>query len=141
MAQKILIVINDAPYGTEKAFNAFRMAMTLQKEHQDVEIRIFLLADAVFCAIPIQKTPSGYYNIKRMLQSIINKGGKIKACGSCSEAHGVDGLELLAIRQVMPVGKKGIEIGIGSGIFAEQLDINYGVDPSGSMLDLAKKRN
>jgi len=48
--------------------------------------------------------------------------------------------ELLAIRQVMPVGKKGIEIGIGSGIFAEQLCINFGIDPSDSMLDLARKR-
>jgi len=28
--QKILIIINDAPYGTEKAYNALRMAMTLQ---------------------------------------------------------------------------------------------------------------
>jgi uncharacterized protein involved in oxidation of intracellular sulfur len=27
----ILIVINDAPYGTEKAYNALRIAMTLQK--------------------------------------------------------------------------------------------------------------
>jgi len=34
--QKILIIVNDAPYGTEKAYNAFRMAMTLQKEHKDV---------------------------------------------------------------------------------------------------------
>lgn len=48
--------------------------------------------------------------------------------------------ELFAIRQVMPVGKKGIEIGIGSGIFAEQLGINFGIDPSDSMLDLARKR-
>ena len=31
--QKILIIINDAPYGTEKAYNALRMAMTMQKEH------------------------------------------------------------------------------------------------------------
>ena len=49
--------------------------------------------------------------------------------------------ELLAISQVMPIGKKGIEIGIGSGIFAEQLGINYGIDPSDSMLDLARRRN
>ena len=49
--------------------------------------------------------------------------------------------ELLAIRQVMPEGKKGIEIGIGSGIFAEQLGIDFGIDPSDSMLDLARKRN
>lgn len=48
--------------------------------------------------------------------------------------------ELIAIRQMMPVGKKGVEIGIGSGIFAEQLGINFGIDPSDSMLDLARKR-
>jgi uncharacterized protein involved in oxidation of intracellular sulfur len=75
---KILIVINDAPYGTEKAFNALRMAMTLQKEHTEVEVLIFLLADSVGCAIPNQKTPTGYYNIERMLKSVIAKGAKIK---------------------------------------------------------------
>jgi uncharacterized protein involved in oxidation of intracellular sulfur len=46
--QKILIIINDAPYGTEKAYNALRMAMTLQKEYkEEVAVKIFLLADAV----------------------------------------------------------------------------------------------
>jgi uncharacterized protein involved in oxidation of intracellular sulfur len=46
---KILIIINDAPYETEKAHNALRMAMTLQKDHgEKVEIKIFLFADAVF---------------------------------------------------------------------------------------------
>lgn len=49
--------------------------------------------------------------------------------------------ELLALRQVVPVGKKGIEIGIGSGIFAEQLNICFGIDPSDNMLKVAKKRN
>jgi len=33
---KTLIIINDAPYGTEKAYNALRMAMMLQKEHAEV---------------------------------------------------------------------------------------------------------
>ncbi len=32
---KVLIIINDAPYGTEKAYNALRLAMALQKEHAD----------------------------------------------------------------------------------------------------------
>ncbi len=92
---RILIVINDAPYGTEKAYNALRMAMTLQKEHSEVEIRIFLLADAVGCALPNQKTPQGYYNIERMLRSVINNGGLVKACGGCSEARGISNLSLI----------------------------------------------
>ncbi len=90
-----LIIINDAPYGTEKAYNALRMAMMLQKEHPEVEVRIFLLADAVTCALPNQITPQGYYNIERMLRAVISKGGQVKACGTCSEARGLKGLPLL----------------------------------------------
>ncbi len=94
--QKILIIINDAPYGTEKAYNALRMAMTLQKEHGDkVEIKIFLLADAVFCGLPNQNTPNGYYNIERMLKSVIKKGGEVKSCGGCSQARGIAEIEFI----------------------------------------------
>ena len=91
----ILIVINDAPYGTEKAYNALRMAMTLQKENPSLNLKIFLLADAVGCAIPEQNTPQGYYNIERMLKNIIKKGGKVKACGGCSQARGISRLPLI----------------------------------------------
>jgi uncharacterized protein involved in oxidation of intracellular sulfur len=97
---KILLIINDAPYGSEKAYNALRMAMSLQKEHSEVEVLIFLMADAVTCALPNQSTPQGYYNIERMLNSVIIKGGQVKACGSCSEVRGIKGLEL----------KEGVEI-------------------------------
>jgi uncharacterized protein involved in oxidation of intracellular sulfur len=94
--QKILIIINDAPYGTEKAYNALRLAMTLQKEHGDnVEIKIFLLADAVTCGLPNQKTPNGYYNIEKMLKLVIRNGAEVKSCGGCSEARGIDKLEFI----------------------------------------------
>lgn len=92
---RILFIINDAPYGSEKAYNALRMAMALQKDYPDVEVRIFLLADAVTCALPNQTTQQGYYNIERMLKAVINKGGQVKACGTCSEARGVKGINLL----------------------------------------------
>ena len=48
--------------------------------------------------------------------------------------------ELLALKQVVPVDKKGVEIGIGSGIFAEQFGIRFGIDPSEKMLEYAQKR-
>ncbi len=93
---KLLFIINDAPYGSEKAYNALRMAIALQKEHAEaVEIRVFLLADAVTCSLPNQSTPQGYYNIERMLKSVISKGGLVKACGTCSEARGIKGLTLI----------------------------------------------
>jgi uncharacterized protein involved in oxidation of intracellular sulfur len=94
--QKILIIINDAPYGTEKAYNALRMAMTLQKEHgEQVEVKIFLLADAVTCGLPNQKTPDGFYNIERMLKSVIRNGGEVKSCGGCAKARGIDELKFI----------------------------------------------
>ncbi len=94
-AEKILLIINDAPYGTEKAYNALRLAMTLQKDRPDVGVRVFLMADAVTCALPNQTTPQGYYNIERMLGSVIRRGGEVKACGTCSESRGIKGLKLI----------------------------------------------
>jgi uncharacterized protein involved in oxidation of intracellular sulfur len=91
----ILFIVNDAPYGSEKAYNALRMAMTLQKEHPDVQVRIFLMADAVTCGLPGQATPQGYYNIERMLKSVLAKGGEIHACGSCVDARGLRGAGLI----------------------------------------------
>ena len=92
---KILIIINDAPYGTEKAYNALRLAMQIQKDYQNTEVNIFLMADAVFCAIPNQNTPNGYYNIERMLKSVVLKNGQIKICTSCVEARGLKDLKFI----------------------------------------------
>ncbi len=102
----ILLILNDAPYGTEKAYNALRLAMTLQKEQADARVQIFLMADAVTCALANQTPPQGYYNVERMLKSIIAKGGQVKACGTCSEARGVkqapliEGVEISTMSQL-----------------------------------------
>lgn len=90
-----LIVIHDAPYGNEKAYNAMRHAMTIQKEHSDVGVRIFLMADAVTCAVKNQITTSGYYNIERMIKSILLNGGEVKLCGTCMDARGFKDIQLL----------------------------------------------
>lgn len=92
---KILILINDAPYGTEKAYNALRLANQLSKEHETVKVRIFLMADAANCAVANQITPNGYYNIERMLKFSLRKGAKVKICGSCADARGLKGIELI----------------------------------------------
>ncbi len=86
----ILLILNDAPYGSEKVYNALRLAMKLQQEHAEAEIRVFLMADAVTAALPAQTTPQGYYNIERMLKAVMGKKGSIKACGTCVEARGLD---------------------------------------------------
>lgn len=92
---KIIIIINDAPYGTEKAYNALRLANQLGKDHETVEVRIFLMADGANCAIANQATPNGYYNIERMLKFSLTKGAKVKICGSCAEARGLKNVQLI----------------------------------------------
>ena len=97
---QLLLILNDAPYGTEKAYNALRLTMTLQREHAGTEVRIFLLGDAVTCALPNQTTPQGYYNLERMLKAVISKGASVKACESCIEARGLRELTLIEGVQV-----------------------------------------
>lgn len=92
---KTTIIINDAPYGSEKAYNALRIAIQLQKDNPQSEVRIFLMADSATCAISGQGIPQGYYNIETMLSAIIFKGGKVKICGSCANARGLKEIKLI----------------------------------------------
>lgn len=48
--------------------------------------------------------------------------------------------EILAIQQAIPKNKTGIEIGVGTGRFAEPLNIKFGVEPSENMARLAEQR-
>ena len=48
--------------------------------------------------------------------------------------------ELEAIKKVLPEKGKGLEIGVGTGRFAQALGIKFGIDPSIEMLKIAKKR-
>jgi uncharacterized protein involved in oxidation of intracellular sulfur len=71
--KKHLFIINDAPYGNERPYNALRHAMNLIKR-EFVQVKVFLVADAVYCARNEQKTPEGYYNIERMIKSMAKRG-------------------------------------------------------------------
>jgi len=68
-----LFIINDAAYGNERPYNALRLAMNLAKL-PDTHVQVFLMGDGVNSAIVGQKTPNGYYNVERMLQSIARQG-------------------------------------------------------------------
>ena len=48
--------------------------------------------------------------------------------------------EINAIREIIPDFKNGIEIGVGSGRFAEPLGIKFGIEPSSKMRKIARER-
>lgn len=90
---KILIIINDPPYGTERAYNALRLAGSLGKR-EGISVRVFLLGDAAACAKAGQSVPTGYYNLERMLGGVIKRGGQVGVCGSCMDARGLTDSDL-----------------------------------------------
>jgi len=70
---QVLVIINDGPYGNERAHNALRLALNLAKRPQ-VVVRLYLVGDGVSCPQRGQSTPDGYYNIERMIRSLAPQG-------------------------------------------------------------------
>ena len=91
---KALLILNDPPYGTERCYNGLRLAGALAKR-EGTEVRIFLIADAVGCAVAGQVLPNGYYRLDRMLVGAIRHGAEVGACGSCMDARAIDDAELV----------------------------------------------
>ncbi len=83
------ILFNDPPYGTERCYNALRLAGALLKQDPKPEITVFLMADAVVAARRGQKTPDGYYNLERMLKRVVVGKGDVLLCGTCMDARGM----------------------------------------------------
>lgn len=88
-----LIIINDPPYGTERLYNALRLAQALLT--RDSEVTVFLMGDAVAGAKLGQKTPDGFYNTERMVRRVTNKG-RVLLCGTCMDARGITEEETVA---------------------------------------------
>ncbi len=71
--RKFLVVVNNGPYGDERAYNALRLALNLAKR-PGTALRIFLTGDGVLCALKGQKTPTGYYNVETMIKALVERG-------------------------------------------------------------------
>lgn len=89
---KTLFILNDAPYGSERSYNALRLARALSKEPEQT-VQIFLMGDAVACAKAGQQVPNGYYNIGDMVGMA---GGEVGLCGSCMDARGLSNDQIVS---------------------------------------------
>jgi uncharacterized protein involved in oxidation of intracellular sulfur len=71
--QKLVLVVNDGPYGNERAYNGLRLALNLARR-TDIAMQVFLVGDGVACARSGQKTPDGYYNVERLIKALARRG-------------------------------------------------------------------
>jgi len=87
-SMKVLLVLNRNPYdGTDVTWNALRLGEQLLNE--GVELMLFLMNDSVDLARDGIEPPEGYLNLTQMLQGFIERGVRVKVCGTCLVRCGV----------------------------------------------------
>lgn len=93
--QKLLFIINSAPYGNETFFSGLRLALQMQEQHKEkTEIRIFLMSDAVTAGLAKQNPVEGYH-VQQMLEILTAQGAIVKLCKTCTNARGITHLTLV----------------------------------------------
>ncbi|HHV85345.1 MAG TPA: DsrE family protein [Petrimonas sp.] len=75
----------------EKAWNAFRFAVTAKKKGH--EVKAFLMGEAVECEGLIDEK----YNVDEQLNKFIEVGGEILACGTCLKSRQLESTEACPI--------------------------------------------
>ncbi|HBU70497.1 MAG TPA: sulfur reduction protein DsrE [Elusimicrobia bacterium] len=73
---------------SETVWNAFRLGNFALKEKD--QVKVFLLAKGVEC----EALDSERFKVKEQMQSLVDAGGKILACGTCLKIRNSQGSEL-----------------------------------------------
>jgi len=83
------IILNHQPYdGSDVTWNALRLAKTLHKSKESVQI--FLMNDAVDLARDMTKKPEGYdYDLVDMLKKLYKDGVALQVCATCNTRCGL----------------------------------------------------
>jgi tRNA 2-thiouridine synthesizing protein D len=87
------IIINEAPYGKERALSALRYAATCDIEGH--KVKIWLFENGVYVAKKGQKSLQGLINYGQLLENLIQGGVEVKACVVCVEARGITQADLV----------------------------------------------
>jgi uncharacterized protein involved in oxidation of intracellular sulfur len=75
----------------EKAWNAFRFALTAKRVgHQ---VKVFLMGEGVEC----EGLTHEKYNVDVQLKGLLSEGGEILACGTCLKSRNLSGSEACPI--------------------------------------------
>lgn len=91
--QHIVIIANGAAYGSESLFNSLRLAIAL-REQQELDLKLFLMSDAVTAGLRGQKPAEGY-SIQQMLEILTAQNVPVKLCKTCADGRGISTLPLI----------------------------------------------
>lgn len=94
--QSILIIVHAAPYGSERMLSALRLATAISgQDHETVELRLFLMSDAVSVGLPGQIHADPGSGLQAMLEELVSRGIEICLCRTCALARGLADRELI----------------------------------------------
>jgi sulfur relay (sulfurtransferase) complex TusBCD TusD component (DsrE family) len=90
---KFGIILETKEY--EKAWNAFRFALSSKKNGN--EVKVFLMGEAVECEGLVHEK----YNVDEQLQKFVEEGGEVLACGTCLKSRNKEGTETCPLSTMM----------------------------------------
>lgn len=94
--QTVLFVVNAAAYGNERMLSALRLATAIaQQEQETVDLRLFMMSDAVTVGLPNQAGPEAGGGLGQMLENLAQQGAQIRLCRTCALARGIADVPLI----------------------------------------------
>ena len=94
--QTVLFIIHAPAYGSERMLSALRLATAIAaQEIETVDLRLFMMSDAVTVGLPNQPAASAGGGLQQMLVELVEHGAQIRLCRTCAQARGIVDLELI----------------------------------------------
>jgi uncharacterized protein involved in oxidation of intracellular sulfur len=88
--QTVLIIVHAPAYGSERMLSALRLATAIAgQEVETVDLRLFMMSDAVTVGLPNQPGPEAGGGLQQMLEALAQRGARIRLCRTCAVARGL----------------------------------------------------
>ena len=88
--QSVLIIVHAPAYGSERMLSALRLATAIVgQESETVELRLFMMSDAVTVGLPNQIGAEAGGSLQLMLENLLQQRTQIRLCRTCAQARGI----------------------------------------------------
>jgi uncharacterized protein involved in oxidation of intracellular sulfur len=101
---KVLLLVENPPYGSEGPYNALRLADALLERGEWVDL--FFIGDGVHAARAEQDPSGAAVSVEGQLRGVLEHGAEVTLCGTCCRSRGlapehvVDGARVGTIRDL-----------------------------------------
>jgi len=94
--QTVLIIVHAPAYGSERMLSALRLATAIAaQESETVDLRLFMMSDAVTVGLPMQAPAEAGGGLQQMLEALVQHGAQIRLCRTCALVRGVADVTLI----------------------------------------------